>query len=100
MRIPDGARLRWRVQIGTKEFDVRDDHYDSRQWLGDPKLIKGTYFKVLVFFCDEWHEAFFFLCKEGGRKCHANKDGSRWAVLRGKNKEKTNQKMKPPGPSV
>lgn len=42
----------------------------------------------------------FFLCKEGGRKCHANKDGSRWAVLRGKNKEKTNQKMKPPGPSV
>lgn len=32
LRIPDGARLRWRVQIGTKEFDVRDDHYDSRQW--------------------------------------------------------------------
>lgn len=53
------------MQIGTKEFDVRDDHYDSRQWLGDPKLIKGTYFKVLVFFCDEWHEAFFFFVKRG-----------------------------------
>lgn len=32
LRIPDGGRLRWRVKIGAREFDVRDDHYDSRQW--------------------------------------------------------------------
>ncbi|CAJ1418846.1 unnamed protein product [Effrenium voratum] len=32
LRIPDGTRLRWRVKIGSRDFDVRDDHYDSRQW--------------------------------------------------------------------
>jgi len=53
------------VQIGTKEFDVRDDHYDSRQWLGDPKLIKGTYFKVLVFFVMSGMKRFFFFVKRG-----------------------------------
>ena len=37
LRIPDGGRLRWRVKIGAREFDVRDDHYDSRQWLA-PEL--------------------------------------------------------------
>lgn len=34
LRIPDGGRLRWRVKVGEREFDVRDDHYDSRQWFG------------------------------------------------------------------
>lgn len=32
LRIPDGSRLRWRVKVGQREFDVRDDHYDSKQW--------------------------------------------------------------------
>ena len=44
LRIPDGGRLRWRVKIGAREFDVRDDHYDSRQWLApEPPGIPGVF---------------------------------------------------------
>lgn len=32
LRVPDGSRMRWRVTVGNKEFDPREDHYDARQW--------------------------------------------------------------------
>lgn len=32
LRVPHQTRLRWRVRLGSRNFDVREDHYDQRQW--------------------------------------------------------------------
>jgi len=32
VHVPNGTRLRWKAKVGKRDFEPREDHYDTRQW--------------------------------------------------------------------